>query len=99
MSDRGTEIINKRMDLKNLTDQAIAKQRDLKCLNEMIEKEKQELQYLEMMLKIDRAMDELNICPKDFRDSLTSREKLKMLYNDMSDKEIDILYDKLHDMK
>jgi hypothetical protein len=50
MVDNGLEIIQKRMSLKNLIDQASAKQRDLKNLNERIEKEKKELQLLEMIV-------------------------------------------------
>lgn len=101
MPDRGTEIINKRMDLKNLQDQAIAKQRDLKYLNERIEKERKELQYLEMKLKVDRAIDDLVNYPPDFKDNLktSSIEKLKVLYYDMSDQEINMLFDRIHSMK
>ena len=98
MVDRGLEIIRKRMDLKNLLDQVVAKRNDLNRLNEMIEKETRELQLLEMILKVDRAVDELNNYPKDFKDGLKtwSRERLKVLYNDMSNEEIDMLYERIH---
>ena len=98
MADRGLEIIRKRMDLKNLLDQVVAKRNDLNRLNEMIEKETRELQLLEMILKVDRAVDELNNYPKDFKDGLKtwSRERLKVLYNDMSNEEIDMLYERIH---
>lgn len=98
MADRGLEIIQKRMDLKNLLDQAAAKQRDLNHLNERIEKETRELRLLEMILKVDRAMDDLDNYPKDFKDGLKtwSRERLKVLYNDMSNEEIDMLYERIH---
>lgn len=46
-------------------DQAAAKQKDLNHLNEKIEKETRELQFIEMMLKVDRAVDDLNNYPKD----------------------------------
>jgi hypothetical protein len=89
------------MDLKNLIDQAATKQMDLKHLNDRIEKEKKDLQYLEMTLKVDQAMNDLDNYPEDFKNSLktSSRERLKVLYNDMSDEEINVLYDRTHNMK
>lgn len=98
MADRGLEIIRKRTDLKNLMDQAAAKQKDLNHLNEKIEKETRELQFLEMMLKVDRAVDDLNNYPKDFKNGLKtwSRKRLKTLYSDMNDEEIDMLYERIH---
>jgi len=70
----------------------------LKFLNERIEKERLELKDLETMLRIDRAMEDLGNYTKDFKDSL-SREKLTILFNDMSEEEINMLYDRLHDIK
>lgn len=98
--DKGLEIIQKRMDLKNLTDQAAVKQKDLKHLNEKIEKEKGELKFLEMILKIDRAMEDLKNYPKDFVTGLKtwSRTRLKVLYSDMNDEEIDMLYERIHSL-
>lgn len=97
MVDNGLEIIQKRMSLKNLIDQASAKQRDLKNLNDRIEKEKKELQLLEMILKVDRAVDDLSNYPNEFQEGLkkSSRNRLKILYNDMNDEEIDMLYERL----
>lgn len=98
VEDKGLEIIRKRMDLGNLMDQAAAKQKDLKYLNERIEKEKGELRLLEMMLKVDRAMEDLNNYPGDFKEGLKtwSRERLKVLYSDMDKEEIDMLYERIH---
>ena len=98
MTDRGLEIIRKRRDLHNLLDQSAAKQKDLKYLNEMIEKETKELQLLETALKVDRAMDELNNYPNDLKDGLKtwSRARLKILYSDMNDEEIEMLYERIH---
>lgn len=100
MTDRGIEIIQKRMDLCNLLDQAVAKQKDLKFLNEEIEKKTKELQLLETALKVDRAAEELNKYLKDDKghnDPKTwSRSRLKRTYHDMSNEEIDLLYDRIH---
>lgn len=98
MADRGLEIIRKRMDLKNLVDQAVAKQKDLNYLNEKIEKETRELKLLEMILKVDQAVEELKNYPKDFHKGLKtwSRKRLKVLYSDMNDEEIDMLYERIH---
>ena len=52
-----------------------------------------------MILKIDRAVDELlNNYPKDFKNGLKawSRTRLKVLYNDMNTEEIDMLYERIH---
>jgi len=97
MTDRGLEIIRKRMDLKNLLDQAAAKQKDLNHINERIEKETIELRLLEKILKVDRAIEELNNYPKDLKNGLGtwSRDKLKSLYSDMDDEEIDMLYERI----
>lgn len=97
MEDKGLEIIQKRRNLKNLLDQATAKQKDLNHLNEMIEKDTRDLQLLEMMLKVDRAMDDLNNYPKEFIDGLKtwSRKRLNVLYSDMSGEEIDMLYERI----
>lgn len=97
MADRGVEIIRKRMDLHNLLDQAAAKQKDLNHLIERIEKETGELKRLEMILKVDRAMEELNNYPKDFKDGVKiwPRDRLKSLYSDMDNDEIDMLYERI----
>ena len=67
-------------------------------INERIEKETRELQLLEMILKVDRAADELNNYPKDLKNGLKtlSRKRLKTLYSDMNDEEIDTLYERIH---
>lgn len=97
MTDTGLEIIQKRMDLKNLLDQAAATQRDLNHLNEKIEKETRELRFLEMLLRVDRVIDDLNRYPDDFKNGLKtcSRDRLKVLYKDMSNEEIDMIYERI----
>lgn len=73
----------------------------MKFLNERIEKERKELQYLEMTLKVDRAMDDLNNYPKDFKDNIKAadRERLNVLYGDMNEQEINMLYYRLQNME
>lgn len=97
MTDTANEIIRKRMDLKNSIDQAAAKQRDLNYLNEKIEKETRELRLLEMILKVDRAVEDLNNYPDDFRKSMKtcSIEKLKILYKDLNNEEISMLHERI----
>lgn len=99
--DRGNEIIKKRMNLLNLVDQANSKQRDLNHLNQEIEKEKRELRLVEKILKVDRAVEELENYPRDFKKGIKTwhRAKLKSLYSDMDDEEIDMLYEKIRIME
>lgn len=98
MVNKGINIIEERIRLHNLQDQAAAKQKDLNYLNEQIEKEIRELRSLEMILKVDRAIEELNSFTKVFKDEpkLWNKEKLKGLHKDMCDEEIDMLYERLH---
>jgi len=72
----------------------------LKFLNEEIEKEKRELGLQEKILKIDRAIDELQNYPRDFKKDIKTwpRSKLKSLYSDMDDEEIDMLFERLQIM-
>ncbi len=97
MDDTELQIKNKRTELKNLLDQLSVKQKELTTINHKIEKVTSELKLLDKILKVDRAVNDLDNYPDDFIKGLKTwgRKRLNILYSDMTDEELDMLYERI----